>query len=161
MNKALPLISESPVELQSRMRAESDAQKRIRLQALYLLATGQAASRLALAQLLAVHRHTVAAWLTLYESGGLAALLTIKKAPGKPSSLTPIVLYDLKQRLAEPTGFSSYGEIQRYLADTHHIALSYSAVHALVRYQLRAKPKAPRRSHPKKNRTRSASFSKR
>lgn len=161
MNKALPPIAESPMVLQSRMRAEPDAQKRVRLQALYFLATRQAASRLALARLLAVHRHTVAAWLTLYERGGLSAVLTIKKAPGKPSSVTPLVLYELKQRLADPTGFGSYGEIQRYLADTHHLPLSYSAVHALVRYQLRAKPKAPRRSHPKKNSGQSASFSRR
>jgi hypothetical protein len=89
--------------------------------------------------------------LARYESGGLAALLTIHKAPGKPSSLTPYVLAELKKRLADPAGFSSYGEIQRYLADPHQIHLSSSTVHGLVRYQLGAKPKAPRRSHPKKS----------
>lgn len=151
MNKALPSITESPEQLHQQMRTEPDRPKRVRLHALYLLASGQATSRRALAQFLAVHRHTVAAWLTLYETGGLAALLTLKKAPGKPSSLSPYVLYALKQRLAQPQGFSSYGEIQRSLADTHRLPLSYSTVHALVRYKLRAKPKAPRRSHPKKN----------
>jgi hypothetical protein len=89
--------------------------------------------------------------LARYENGGLAALLTIHKAPGKPSSLTPYVLAELKKRLADPAGFSSYGEIQRYLADPHQIHLSSSTVHGLVRYQLGAKPKAPRRSHPKKS----------
>lgn len=159
MNKALPLITESPEQLHSQLHGEADPQKRVRLHALYLLATGQAASRLALAQLLAVHRHTIAAWLTRYASGGLAALLTIHKGPGKPSSLTPYVLDELKQRLADPTGFSSYGEIQRYLADTHQIHLSYSTVHGLVRYQLGAKPKAPRRTHPKKSLAPLLSFS--
>ncbi|MCE2484763.1 MAG: helix-turn-helix domain-containing protein [Desulfurellaceae bacterium] len=155
MNKALPVITESPQQLQRRVRAEPEARKRQRLQALYLLASGQAASRVALAALLAVHRHTIRAWLTQYEAGGLRALLTIKTAPGKRSTLPPAVLAHLHQRLAQPRGFTSYGEIQRYLAQEHHVHLCYSTVHGLVRYKLGAKPKAPRRAHPKKTLLRS------
>jgi transposase len=150
MYKALPPITESTAELQRRFRAEQNAQKRLRLQALYLLATGQAMSRLTVAELLAVHRHTVRAWLATYEKGGLRALLTLKKAPGKRSTLTPAVLTKLQTRLHQPRGFGSYREIQQYLATDHHVHLAYSTVHGIVRYQLRAKPKAPRRSHPKK-----------
>jgi transposase len=150
MYKALPTITESPEELQRRMRGERGAQLRQRLQALYLLATGQATSRLQVAELLAVHRHTVRAWLATYERGGLAALLTLKKPPGKPSALSPAVRTKLHARLQEPRGFGSYGEIQQYLATAHHVPLAYSTVHGIVRYQLQAKPKSPRRSHPKK-----------
>ncbi len=74
MNKPLPLITQSPEQLQRQLRAEPGAQKRRRLQALYLLASGQATSRLLLARLLAVHRHTLQAWLKLYEAGGLQGL---------------------------------------------------------------------------------------
>jgi transposase len=151
MNKPLPPVAESPQVLRAQRRTETDPQKRSRLQALSLLASGQAASRLALAKLLAVHRHTIQTWLKLYEAGGLRALLSIKKAPGKPPTLTPPVLTQLQERLAHVRGFGSYGEIQRYLADTHQVALAYSTVHKLVRYGLQAKPKAPRRSHPKKS----------
>lgn len=151
MYKPLPTITESPEQLQRQLKAEPDAKKRQRLQALYLLASGQARSRLALAHLLAVHRHTVRAWLTLYEAGGLPALLTIQQAPGKVSTLAPAVLAQLQARLADPRGFASYREIQHYLATSHQVRLSYSAVHAVVRYKLQAKPKAPRRSHPKKS----------
>ena len=158
MNKALPTITESPEDLQRRMRAEPAAPKRQRLQALYLLASGQATSRVALAALLGVHRHTIGAWLRQYEAGGLPALLTIKKAPGKRSTLTPAVLAQLRQRLAQPRGFTSYGEIQRYLAQEHQVHLRYSTVHGLVRYKLGAKLKAPRRAHPKKTPLRSPSF---
>jgi transposase len=150
MNKSLPTITESSAALQRCLRAEPEARKRQRLQALYLLASGQATSRLALAQLLAVHRHTIRAWLTLYEAGGLKALLTIHKAPGKVSRLTPPLLEKLHARLNEPHGFASYGAIQQYLAREHQLALSYSAVHTWVRDKLGAKPKTPRRSHPKK-----------
>jgi|SRR5215208_7319088 transposase len=159
MNKSLPTVTESSPALQRRLRAEPDAKKRQRLQALYLLASGQATTRLVLAQLLAVHRHTIRAWVTLYEMGGLEALLTIHKAPGKVSRLTVPIREQLQARLNEPQGFASYAEIRQYLADTHALTLSYSAVHAFVRYKLRAKPKAPRRSHPKKSLRTSRSFS--
>ena len=155
MNKPFPSLVESPEHLQKQLRGESDAKRRQRLQALYLVASGQARSRLALAQLLAVHRHTIHAWLALYKDGGLSALLTLKTAPGKRPAVTPAVLSKLQARLSQPQGFSSYGEIQQYLAHTHHLALAYSTVHALVRYKLQAKPKAPRRSHPKKSPQRS------
>jgi transposase len=151
MNKPLPTIHESPEVLQQRLRAERHAKRRQRLQALYLLASGQAQSRRALAELMAVHRHTIRGWLNLYEQGGLPALLTIQSAPGKASAVTPQVRTKLQARLNDPRGGASYGEIQQYLACEHHIDLSYSAVHALVRYKLQAKPKAPRRSHPKKS----------
>lgn len=158
MYKALPPITESAGELQQRLRAEKDAQKRQRLQALYLLATGQATSRLQVADLLAVHRHTVRAWLAVYEGGGLGALLSIRKAPGKRSALTPAVRAKLQARLHQPRGFGSYRELQQYLAADHHVQLAYSTVHGIVRYQLRAKPKSPRRAHPKKTLPPSPSF---
>jgi hypothetical protein len=65
MNKPLPPIAERPELLQTQLRIETAPKKRSRLHALYLLASGQAASRLALAKLLAVHRHTIQAWLRL------------------------------------------------------------------------------------------------
>jgi len=121
------------------------------LQALYLLASGQAASGLGLAKLLAVHRHTIQTWLKLYEAGGLRALLTLREAPGKPPSVSSRVLSKLQAHLADVHGFGSYGEVQQYLARTHKVPLAYSTVHKLVRYKLKAKLKAPRRSHPKKS----------
>jgi transposase len=154
----LPSITESAEELQRRLRAEKDARKRQRLQALYLLATGQATSRLAVAELLAVHRHTVRAWLAAYERGGLRALLTIHQAPGKGSALSPVVRAKLQARLQQPHGFGSYREIQQYLATDHRVRLAYSTVHGVVRSQLQASPQSPRRSHPKKISTRSPSF---
>jgi transposase len=150
MNKKLPILKESPEQLQRQLRAEREAKKRLRLQALYLLASGQARSRLILAKLMAVHRHTIQAWLALYEAGGIEALLTLKKAPGKHRTFSASVLPQLQARLAQPQGFASYGEIQHYLAHEHGVHLGYSTVHALVRYKLQAKAKAPHRSHPKK-----------
>ena len=158
MNKPLPPIRETPAVLQQQFRAETDSKKRARVHALYLLASGQVASRQVLAQVLAVHRHTIQSWLKRYEVGGLRALLTIKKAPGKRPSLTHAVWQDLRAQLAHSRGVGTYGEVQQYLAREHDIHLAYSTVHALIWYKLQAKPKAPRRSHPKKTRPRSRSF---
>ena len=115
MNKPLPIITASPETSQKGLRAEPEAKKRQRLQTLYLLASGQAASRCALAPLLAVHRHTVRAWLTLDEEGGLKALLTIHKAPDKVSALPPPVREKRQARLNQPQGFASYSQIQQDL----------------------------------------------
>ena len=136
MYKALPSITESAEELQQRVREEQDAPKRQRLPALYLLAPSQAPSRQEVAKLLAVHRHTVRAWLAAYERGGLRARLTIERAPGKRSALSPAVRAKRQKRLHERRGFGGDSEIQQYLG--------------IVRDQLQAKPKSPRRSHPKK-----------
>ena len=161
MNTPLPTITESPEVLQKQLRTEHDAKSRQRLQALYLLASGQATSRLVLAHLLAVPRHTIRPWLTLYAAGGLRALLTIKQAPGKSSTLWPPVLAKLPARLDDPRGFASYGESQQYLAREPQLHLSSSAVHAVVRYKFQAKPQAPRRAHPKKTPPQSRSSSRR
>jgi transposase len=126
MYKALPTITESADALQHRVRTEQDPQKRQRLYALSLLASGHAPSCLAIAELLAVPRHTVRAWLATYETGGLRALLTLQQAPGKRSALTPAVRAQLQTRLRHPRGFGSYRESQPYLASEHSVPLAYS-----------------------------------
>jgi winged helix-turn helix protein len=133
MRKRLPLVTESPDSLAQQLTAETAVKRQQRLQALSLIASGQVPSRLALAALLAVHRHTIHAWPELYEAGGVGALLTIHKAPGKVPTLTPQVLTALQPRLEQPQGFASYGAIQQYLAQTHPVQLADSTVQALVR----------------------------
>ena len=76
MNKKLPIIKESADLLLTKIKAESESNKRLRLQAIYLIATKQVRSRPALSQLLALHHHTIKNWLKLYEQGGLEHLLT-------------------------------------------------------------------------------------
>jgi transposase len=161
MRKSLPTITERAEELQALLRTKPNGKKRVRLQALYLLASGQAASQLGLAKLLAVHRHTIQTWLKQYEAGGLIALLAIRKAPGKAPAVSPAMITKLQERLADVRGFGSYSEVQPYLAQTHKVELAYSTVHKLVRYKLKAKLKAPRRAHPKKSPRKDASSKRR
>ncbi|MCS4188555.1 helix-turn-helix domain-containing protein [Salinibacter ruber] len=148
----LPEITESVEKLERLVRKEKDAQIQRRFHMLLLMKTGEAESRSAAARHLGVHRHTVADWIGLYEEGGLEKIQEIEDPGPEPgqTSIPPEVMEALKDRLSEPEGFGSYTEIQQWLAEEHGVELPYSTVHGIVRYDLGAKPKSPRPSHPKK-----------
>ena len=148
----LPEISESSERLERLVRKERDAQIQRRYHMLLLLKTGEAESRSAAARHLGVHRNTIAEWVGLYEEGGLEKLREIGEPGPEPGqqSIPSDVMEDLKERLSKPEGFGSYKEIQQWLAEERDVDLCYSTVHGIVRYDLGAKPKSPRPSHPKK-----------
>jgi len=148
----LPEISEPVEKLQRLVRKERDAQVQRRFHMLLLLKTGEAESRSAAARQLGVHRNTIADWLSLYEEGGIEKIQQIDDPGPDPGqeSIPESVMEVLKKRLAEPEGFGSYEEIRQWLAEEHGVELPYSTVHGIVRYDLGAKPKSPRPSHPKK-----------
>ena len=148
----LPEITEPVEKLERLVRKEKDAQIQRRFHMLLLMKTGEAESRGAAARHLGVHRHTVADWIGLYEEGGLEKIQEIEDPGPEPgqTSIPPEVMEALKDRLSEPEGFGSYTEIQQWLAEEHGVELPYSTVHGIVRYDLGAKPKSPRPSHPKK-----------
>lgn len=150
MNKALPPIRESAAELKSRLRRETHAKKQQRLQALYLLQSGQARSRVQVAELLGVNRNTVGQWLETYQSQGLTGLLTIGTPPGRVPTLEAAQVAQLEAALARPEGFASYGAVQQWIAEQFQIEMPYKTVHHLVRYRLKAKLKRPRPTHVKK-----------
>ena len=150
MKTPIPPIYETAEELKGLLTAERDAQKHQRLQALYFLQTQQARTRRQVAQLLGVSRNTVSRWLAAYETGGRAKMLTIAKAPGKVPLVSPAIQEALRQRLAHPAGFASYKAIWQWLQHDYGLSIAYKTVHRLVRYQLRAKLKVPRKAHIKK-----------
>jgi transposase len=150
MKRPIPPIHETPEELKQLLSAEHDAQKHQRLQALYLLQTQQARTRRQVAHLLGVNRDTVGRWLDAYALGGMARMLAIAKAPGKPARLSAAMQQGLRERLAQPQGFASYKAIWQWLGQEYGVSIAYNTVHKFVRYTLRAKLKVPRKSHIKK-----------
>jgi putative transposase len=132
------------------MQDASDGKTRQRFHALSLVASGQARHRKEVAALLHVHRHSVAAWLAAYTAGGLEQALQYHvPQPPRSRRITDTALTALKAPLQTPTGFPSYGHSRTWLAAQYQVQLSYSSVYALVRNELRAKPKRPRPSHEK------------
>ena len=150
MRKALPTITEDTDTLKQHLQHEHDGRKKPRLQMLYLLASGQAHTRQAVAQLLGLHRNTIGHWLALYEAGGLHALLALYVPAGKPSSLPADVLAALEQVLRQPTGFASYVELRQWIKQTQHLDVNYHTLYTLVRTRFKTKLKVPRPSHTKK-----------
>jgi transposase len=150
MRNALPVIREDAATLKQRLHAEQHGRKKSRLQMLYLLASGQAQTRQAVARLLGVHRNTVGHWLALYATGGLETLLDLYVPPGKPLSLGPDVLAELEQALRQPAGFPSYEAVRQWLRQRYQLDVKYHTLYTIVRSRFNAKLKVPRPSHTKK-----------
>ena len=137
-------ISQSTKDLKQLLHQQSSARLKERLQALYWLKSGKVKTRQDLAQLLARGESTVYRWLNLYRQGGLPGLLEVKTSSGRAPKIQGQALERLKQRLAEPEGFNSYGAVQQWLADACEVEAAYKT----VRYKLNSKLKVPRpRSH--------------
>jgi transposase len=149
--RAIPGIREQVNELRQRLQHEHDAHKKLRLQMLYLLASGQAHSRQEVAQLLGVHRNTIGRWLASYGTGGLQALLATYVPAGKSVSLAPAILASLEEALRRPEGFASYEALRQWVRRTHGVEVKYKTLYAMVRKRFRAKLKVPRPSHTKKS----------
>ena len=152
MYQPLPLIAEDLETLQERLRHERDPKRKPRLHLLVLIKSGQVTSRGQAATHLALHRNTVAVWLRRYRDGGLETLLAYKEpgAPAGQKTLPPAVFAQLKARLATPTGFASYLDVQRWLREAIALEVPYKTLHGIVHYQLKANLKRPRPSLAKK-----------
>ena len=150
MNKKVPEIPESVQDLKSLLRGGKKKHELQRLTALYLLKSGQAKNRLQVAERLGVDRMSVGRWLRAYETGGLEKLLERGYAPGRVPILTEEQQTVLRSELQKPEGFSSYGQIQAYIADALGVEMNYKTVYAMVHDKWGAKLKVPRPSHVKK-----------
>lgn len=137
-------IQESQEELERRLDTQTTAKGKERLQMLYWLKLGIVDNRQDLVKLLHKSEATITRWLGKYKSGGLTALLEVKHAPGNQSLIPTNAVLRLKQRLQQPQGFSSYGQVQEWLEQECSVTAAYHTVHSLVRYKLQAKLKKPR-----------------
>jgi putative transposase len=151
MRIAIPPLREQVDDLRRRLQREHDGPKKLRLQMLYLLASGQARDRPEVASLLGVHRNTIGRWLALYAARGLDALLAPYVPAGKPVSLAPAVLTRIEQALRRPEGFASYEALRQWVAQTHHVQVKYKTLYTIVRTRFRTKLKVPRPSHTRKS----------
>jgi putative transposase len=102
------------------------------------------------AQLLGVHRQTIGHWLSLYEAGGLEALLARYVPAGTPLSLPPDVLAALAHALRQPAGLASYEALRQWVYQTYHREVHDHTLYPIIRTKFKAKLKVPRPSHTKK-----------
>ncbi len=84
--KALPEIRETEKELKELLNKGKDYRIKQRLQALYLLRTSQAKTRLEVSRILGVNRDTVGRWLCSYDKGGVRFIIHWEGKVHCPSS---------------------------------------------------------------------------
>lgn len=150
MSRVLKIeISETVEELKDLLNLTKNQKVKERIQTLYWLKSEQVKSENALANLTGKHRTTISRWLRSYRIGGINALLAKGKSTGRSRKLNSQIEESLKQELQDEEGFSSYKEIQTWLKAVHDLEMSYTGVHQLVRYKLKAKLKTPRPVHLK------------
>jgi transposase len=137
-------ITETEADLKQLLRTQKTASDKERIQLLYLLKTAQATTIQTAAALLGRHRVTVQEWLRLYRSGGLEAMLKHNPRSGRRQSMPQWAQEALNQRLHQPEGFESYGEICQWLESQLGISAPYKTVHQWVHYRLKASPKVAR-----------------
>lgn len=147
------VIAEDAQALHDQLLSEREPERKRRLQALHLIASGQAQGPTAVAKHLAIHRNTATSWFNKYRQGGLKALLATEQRGPKPGSqrIMPEAAFDaLKQRLLQNDGLDGYEALRQWLLDEWGVKVSYKGLYDLVRYRLGAKLKVPRPEHPKK-----------
>ncbi len=138
-------VEESLEQLTQQLSQVKTSRAKERLQVLYWLKQENAPSISAIAKAVGKHRNTVQTWLSIYRKGGVEVMLESKKSPGGVRVIPQWAETALAKRLQEPNhGFSSYGKVQQWLAETLGIKAEYHAVYQMTRYRLKAKLKVAR-----------------
>jgi transposase len=137
-------IRESEEELRKCLQTVRDGVHKEKLQMLWWIKSGQVTQQQQIGMRLSRNTSTITRWLQKYRTGGLEALLQVKKAPGAKRKLDDEVIQSLQQRLTSEEGFSSYGAIVQWLQQEHGQTVEYGTVHQWVRYRLGGKLKVPR-----------------
>jgi transposase len=137
-------VSESLDQLEKTLQKTRTVSQKERVEMLVWLKQGVVSSRGELAVRCNRNPSTINRWLACYRQGGVSALLATRHAPGATRKIQGDALEKLKARLAQPAGFSSYGEIQQWLAQTCQLQVEYGTLYRVVRYELKAKLKVPR-----------------
>ncbi|HAG83228.1 MAG TPA: helix-turn-helix domain-containing protein [Cyanobacteria bacterium UBA12227] len=138
-------ITESPEALKSMLSQQKHKRSFERIQALYLLKTGQVETVQHLATVIGRHRTTVQGWLRRYRQGGIPSMLEVGKSSGRPSTIPDWAVERLSEELKTSKGFSSYGEVKNWLETVLGVKANYDVVHKLVRYKLKSKLKLSKR----------------
>ncbi|MCT7985100.1 helix-turn-helix domain-containing protein [Laspinema sp. A4] len=144
-------IKEPADELKTRFKKETNAQKKERLHALYLLKSGKVTTLESLSRLLSRDTSTLYRWFQKYKHEGLEGLLKVYKPAGRPITIPAEALEKLKLRIQSDEGFNSYGEIQSWLKEACGVDVDYHVVYRAVRYKFKGKFKSNRCSRPRRS----------
>jgi transposase len=118
-------------------------------------------SKRAVADTVGVNHNSVQSWRTLYEQGGIVAILKHNRREGRPSSITMEEKKLIQEKLNDPkNGLRGYVELQNWVETELKKKIKYNT---LLKYSMRhfgSKVKVARKSHVKKDEEAAAEFKK-
>ena len=130
--------------LKAQYRGAGRAERRMRLQGLWLLRSGRSVTETAAA--VGVHRRTVDRWIDWYRTGGLAEVLAHRQGGrGQARKLTET--QEAQVRAAVATGRFA-AEVGAWITATFGVTFRPGGLDGLLR-RLQAGPKVPRPRHEK------------
>lgn len=135
--------------LRTAYRGERDPALRQRLQALWLLRSGE--RRLGeVAAVIGVDYRSVQRWVAWYRSGGIAAVRSHRLGgPGQPPRLTPEQQEQVAQEV-ETGRFRNAATIRTWIIETYGVTYTQGGLYSLLD-RLRCAPKVPRPVHTNAN----------
>lgn len=118
-------------------------------------------SKRAVADIVGVNHNSVQSWRTIYQQGGIAALLKHERKEGRPSAITAEEHQLIEKKLCDPkNGLRGYVELLTWVEAEFKKTIKYNT---LLKYSVRhfgSKIKVARKSHVKKDDEAVASFKK-
>lgn len=126
-------ITENTDELKQLMLSCSLVYQRERVQALYLLKSGQYSTLEEIARIIGRNKTTILRWLNRYQTFDLNSLLEENSSRGRKTIVPDYVAKELKSLLNQPESFSSYEEVRQWLEETYNLNFKNNTVRALVK----------------------------
>ena len=118
-------------------------------------------SKRAVAELIGVNHNSVQTWRTLYEKGGIEAVLFYQKQAGRPSGITKEEHIKIEQLLNNPkNGLRGYVELLNWMEEEFNRTFKYNTVLKYSYRHFQSKVKVARKSHIKKDEEAVATFKK-
>lgn len=118
-------------------------------------------SKRAVADIIGVNHNSIQNWRTVYEKGGIEALLQHNRKEGRPSSITLEEHKIIEKKLHDPkNGLRGYVELLNWIETEFKKTIKYNT---LLKYSIRhfgSKVKVARKSHVKKDAMAVISFKK-
>jgi transposase len=118
-------------------------------------------SKRALAEAIGVNHNSIQTWRTLYENGGIEAVLHYQKQAGRTAIITKEEHVQIEQKLKDPkNGLRGYVELLAWMETEFKKTFKYNTVLKYSYRHFQSKVKVARKSHVKKDEESVATFKK-
>jgi hypothetical protein len=109
-------------------------------------------SKRAVADSVGVNHNSVQTWRSLYEQGGISAILRHDRKDGRPSNITPEEHKLIEQKLHDPkNGLRGYVELLSWVEEEFKKTIKYNTLLKYTTRHFGSKVKVARKSHVKKD----------